>query len=91
MSSVFFEYEMGETLRDIVTGFRGVVMARAEYQSGCIHYGLQPTKIGADGKLPDWEYLDSSRVERVEEELVGFKRTKKDPPSGPMQNPPKMN
>ncbi len=91
MSNVFFEYEMGETLRDVVTGFQGVVMARAQFSTGCIHYGIQPVEVGTNGKLPDWEWLDSSRMEKVGNKTVGFKRAKEGASGGPAQNPPTMN
>ena len=37
---VNFKFKKGEVLKDKITGFSGVVMARCDYITGCIHYGL---------------------------------------------------
>lgn len=34
------KFELGELLEDKVTGFKGTVMVRAEYFTGCVCYGL---------------------------------------------------
>lgn len=86
MSTVDFKYELGDTLRETVTGFKGVVMVRAEYSTGCIHYGLQSSKL-KDGVMQDWYWLDASRLELVKSRKVKFNVDKNKPsgafPSGP--------
>lgn len=37
-----FRFRRGEYLKDIVTGFRGVVVSRADHLTGCNQYFLQP-------------------------------------------------
>lgn len=86
MSTVNFKYNCGDVLKDKVTGLQGVVMVRAEYSTGCHHYGLQSREL-ASGKSPEWEWLDQSRLELVESEAVTFEipeNTTSGPfPSGP--------
>jgi len=60
-----FRFELGEVLKDKVTGFSGVVMVRAEYFTGCIHYGLCPQTL-KEGKSIDWEWIDESLLVKVE-------------------------
>ena len=56
-------FEFGEVLRDKVTGFKGIVMARTEYWTECFHYGLQSQKL-KDGKPAPWQWFDETMVER---------------------------
>ncbi len=83
-----FKFELGEILKDKVTGFQGAVMAQAMYFTGCAHYALcfQGLK---DGKIPEWEWIDTSRLERVK----GAERVLRNPNSsagGPQPNGPQV-
>ena len=86
MSTVNFKYENGDILKDKVTGYQGVVMVRAEYSTGCLHYGLQGNEL-KDGMPPNWEWLDSTRLELVKSAQVIFDIDTSKPsgsfPSGP--------
>lgn len=57
-----FKYELGQELKDIVTGFSGIVMCRSEYFTGCKHYGLASKALSKEGKVNEWEYFDESRL-----------------------------
>jgi len=86
MSTVEFEYELGDLLMEKVTGYVGVCMVRAEYSTGCIHYGIQSQEL-KDGELREWHWLDHSRLVRVSAKTVDFTVDEKKPsgafPSGP--------
>lgn len=86
MSNVNFKYENGDILKDKVTGLEGVVMVRAEYSTGCHHYGLQP-QVVKEGKSPDWDWLDQSRLELVKKGAVKF-GVKNKPTSGAFPSGP---
>ena len=58
------EFKLGSKLRDLVTGFEGVAIARVEYLNGCIQYCLVPN-VGEDGKMPSGEYIDLGQLEYV--------------------------
>ncbi|MCP3965089.1 MAG: hypothetical protein GY718_01870 [Lentisphaerae bacterium] len=88
MSSVNFIYNNGDIAKDRVTGLEGVVMVRAEYSTGCHHYGIQPRET-IDTKEPDWTWFDQSRLDLVESKGVVFK-TQHTPPSGPFPAGPKV-
>lgn len=83
-----FKFNLGDTLKDIITGFEGVAMARSQYFTGCHHYGLCPSELTKDGKEPDWMWVDESRLALVDEKTkVLFNADS--PSSGPHPNPPK--
>ena len=57
-----FEFELNKEVKDILTGFKGIIMARTEYTTGCIQYGLGSQKLNKDGDIPEWKWFDQSRL-----------------------------
>lgn len=55
-----YEIELGSRVRDMVTGFEGIAMARVEYLTGCTQYGISQA---GKGELKPCEYLDWQRLE----------------------------
>lgn len=53
--------ELGLKGRDKVTGFEGVITARAQYLTGCDQYNLVPP-VSA-GKLEPAQWFDEGRIE----------------------------
>lgn len=53
-------------VRDRITRFTGIAVAKVEYLSGNKQIGIQP-RVGSDGKYPDVAYVDSKDVELVSE------------------------
>lgn len=85
-------FDFGDLLKDVVTGFEGIVMVKALYSTGCLHYGLSPQQSAKTDKGspedPNWLWYDESRLERVEPKKVKFEnKFNDDNPSGPFQNP----
>jgi hypothetical protein len=87
MSLKGFKFELGQTLKDTVTGLTGVVMVRAEYSTGCVHYGLLPRTLH-EGKPVDWSWLDESRLILVDKKRIGVAPEKK--VSGPYPKGPQL-
>jgi len=91
MSTVNFTHELGDTLREKVSGLEGVVMARAQYSTGCIHYGIQSRGL-KDGETRGWEWFDQSRLESVSSATVNFDISKGSAsgplPVGPQEQTP---
>ena len=79
-----FKFNLGDELKDIITGFSGIVVARSEYLTGCRHYGICPTAVSKEGKVPEWEWLDETRLELKRSKSI----KKKGPNGGPSFNPP---
>jgi len=81
-----FKIELGKIAKDKITGFKGIVMGRAEYLTGCKKYAIQPQKLNKDNKPSDWEWFDEMNMEEV-----AGRGIKKEPSvGGPMRfSPPK--
>lgn len=63
------KHELGSKAKDVITGFEGVVVARAEYLTGYNQALVQPTHLD-NGKKVDCEWFDEQRLQRVDESLV---------------------
>ena len=53
---------LGRKVKDVITGFSGVVIAKTEYLNGCISYCLQPTELKDNGTIKELEWFDSQRL-----------------------------
>ena len=80
-----FKFKMNQVVKDKVTGYQGVILARIEYATGCQHYGVCQQVVSKEGKIPEWEYIDESRLV-----LVGkIKELVQD--DSPGETPPQCN
>ena len=59
--------ELGEKVKDDITGFEGIAVARCYYISGCIRIGVQG-QVKQDGSVPDPEWFDEDRLESKQTE-----------------------
>lgn len=71
---------LGDEVKDTVTGFKGIATGRSTYLTGCNHICLQP-KVGKDGKFPESRWFDEPMLEVVKKGKVKAKPTLK---GGPM-------
>lgn len=67
------KFQLNQEVKDIVTGFKGIIMAFTEYNTGCIQYGVCPQKLEKDGKVPNWEWFDGSRLQQVTNKRLNIK------------------
>ena len=73
------EIGFGDEVADIVTGFTGVVTAKALYATGCNQVLVSPP-VGSDGRFVDGQWFD---VERLNIRLPGKVRIETSPSGGP--------
>ena len=52
---------LGDEVKDKISGFRGIAVARYSYLQGCNRIAVQP-KIGQDGKLPEAQTFDEPQL-----------------------------
>jgi len=71
------KFDHGETLRDMITGFKGVVVGHSDYLTGCDVFLLVPRS--KDGKKSDGVWFDEDRLERVKAKKVVLKINKQKP------------
>lgn len=60
---------LGDRVKDKVSGFQGVAVARHTYLAGCDRISIQPP-VDKDGKLPDSMTFDEPHLELVEPAVV---------------------
>lgn len=53
--------KLGTRVRDSITGFSGVAMARTEYLNGCARVGVQAAQLH-DGKPVDPQWFDEQQL-----------------------------
>lgn len=77
--------ELGSVAKDKITGFKGVVMGRTEYLTGCIQYGLQNQKL-IGGQIAEWKWFDEQRLIVVQKNAFALKAQGGNQPSAPSVN-----
>ena len=55
--------ELGDLVKDRISGFSGIVTARSEYLNGCISMLVQPDKLDDDGKKIKGLWFDDVQLE----------------------------
>jgi hypothetical protein len=82
------QIQLGDKVRDTVTGFTGIATARVEYISGCVRYAVTP-QVGEDNKMLDAQYCDWQTMVVLEEaKPVRMARTGGPHPAPARQAPP---
>jgi len=49
--------QLGQKVRDVVSGLEGIVTGRTEYLNGCIQYCVKPP-LDKDGKMQEAWWID---------------------------------
>lgn len=55
---------LGDEVKDKVSGFQGIAVAKHEYLNGCARFSVQPP-VAADQRLPDSATFDAPQLEVV--------------------------
>lgn len=80
-------FELGEELRDKISGFTGIAITRVEFLNGCIQYGLKPKCNEKEPhKMPEAVHVDVQQLEKVPKEKVEVKQK---PTGGDMPDCPR--
>lgn len=58
------EIQLGNEVQDIVSGIKGIAVARHEFLNGCIRFSIQQ-KADKEGKMPDEKWLDVGQLKVV--------------------------
>lgn len=69
MSTQNIPFQLGDRVRDVITGFKGVVTGRIEYINGCDQCCISP-EATRDGKLAESIWFDWQRLERSGKAVV---------------------
>ena len=66
------EIKLGEKVKDIVSGFTGIAIARTEYLNGCIQYTVQ-SKKGKDNEIKNVD-IDEEQIKKVDDGILKKKK-----------------
>jgi len=81
--------QLGATGQDIITGFEGVLIGKAEYLTGCTQYALSP-KVDKDGKIQAAEWFDEGRIRIVGDVVIAPVEVAGPKPGGPNRDSPRV-
>ena len=76
---------LGDEVKDTVSGFQGIAVARYEFMHGCTRISVQPP-VSKEKKLPDTATFDEPQLEVVK---AGKVKTGSKDTGGPMPYTPK--
>ena len=71
--------ELGDTVKDTITGFSGVVLGIADYYNGCRRVQVQPKKL-IKNEMIEAEWIDEVQLKVIkhngnkEQEVIGGDR-----------------
>lgn len=54
-------FNLGDTAKDSITGFKGTITYKIEYLHGCVRYGIQPTVL-KDGSPIENQVFDEQQL-----------------------------
>jgi len=74
------EIKLGDKVRDKITGFMGIAVAKTEFLNGCIQFNVLP-KGDKINKMPDEISIDEQSLEIIRVK----KKVKKKENGGPMR------
>lgn len=57
------DIQLGDTVRDRLSGLVGTATAKVQYLTGCTQFGILARAQGEVSKVPDTVYLDWQRLE----------------------------
>lgn len=79
-------FELGQRVKDKVTGFQGIAIARTEHLNRCWSYDVQAEVIKKeDGATGSFESFQSNRLELVNEGILGKVKERR---TGPTMHTP---
>jgi hypothetical protein len=62
--------QIGDKVRDAVTGFTGIVVARAEWLNGCVRLVVQSQALDKDGNPTEGQNFDEDQMVLVKAGVV---------------------
>jgi hypothetical protein len=59
------QIQLGDMVKDRITGFQGVVLAITHWFNGCVRLVVQPDKLNKEGGIAKEETFDAEQVDVV--------------------------
>lgn len=68
-----FKFELGDIVKDGITGHKGVIVCRSQWIHNCNTYGIQPQEL-KDGKPVERQHFDEPQLVLVKSKVIKEKR-----------------
>lgn len=68
-----FKFNLGDKVKDTITGFKGIVTLRSQWLNACNTYGVQSQEL-KDGIPKERSHFDEPQLELIKEEIVPASR-----------------
>lgn len=75
MTQPDFQFDLGDKVKDRISGLIGIVMSRSEHLTGCNRYWASPQEV-KDGKPAEGAWFDEDVLELISAEEVKRRRYK---------------
>ena len=59
------KFELGQKVRDVISGYDGIVTAITQWYNGCVRYRLEPDHLNEKGELIEDQTFDEEQLEEV--------------------------
>jgi len=69
-----FTFNLGDEVKDKITGYKGVIRARSQYLTGCNTYGIQSQKLTKEEAPQDWKWFDEDQLSLLTTQKVTFRK-----------------
>ena len=87
-----FKFNVGERVKDLVTGYEGLISCRTEFLTGCNRYGVQSEVLSKDRERPqDPCYFDENQLQSLGTAKVLQEEKVKKEKGGPREDTPKAS
>ena len=83
-----FKYELGDEVKDRITGFSGIITARTQWLTNCNTYGIKSRKL-KDCKPIDALFFDEPDIELIKPKV--FEEPTRKKTGGPTMDIPQTN
>lgn len=67
-NTAYFAFNLGDRVRDRISGLTGIIVSRVQHLYGCTRYWIQPEE-GKDGKPVDGWWIDEPQAELVQPDV----------------------
>lgn len=81
--------ELGDEVRDLVTGFKGIAVGRTTWLYGCDRISVQPKGVNKEGKTYDNQGFDEPQLEIVKKAKSSIKDKPENHTTGGPRSEPK--
>lgn len=68
--AVNYKFAKGDEVKDIITGFKGIVISQTSWFNGCVRYLVQSQKLGKDNDPEKGAAFDEAQLELVKGKKV---------------------